>query len=164
LHESPSSVLSSPNFQPHNTHSRQPLPDIKTHPPGHKHTNPNPDAKTLRAEIQTLRNTISTKSNESSHNPLLTNLKLKLNQKRKILKQVYRKQNSAHLLAHAHELKVTSFTTTINTVWKLLRDYKGDDSSVSPQLPSEMRTKISPDKRMWTEGDIQRGPHIGIKS
>ena len=27
-----------------------------------------------------------------------------------------------------------------------------------------MRTNISADKRMWTEGDIQRDPHIGIKS
>jgi len=79
------------------------------------------------------------------------------------LKQVYKKQNSAHLLAHAHELKVTPFTTTINTAWKLLRDYKGDESSASPQLPSQMRTNISADKRMWTEGDIQREPHIGIK-
>jgi len=80
------------------------------------------------------------------------------------LTQVYRKQNSAHLLAHAHVLKVTLFTTTINTAWKLLRDYKGEDSSASPQLPSQMRTNISADKRMWTEGDIQRDPHIGIKS
>jgi len=79
------------------------------------------------------------------------------------LKQAYRKQNSAHLLAHAHELKVTPFTATINTAWKLLRDYKGDDFSASPQLPSQMRTNISADKRMWTEGDIQREPHIGIK-
>jgi hypothetical protein len=68
------------------------------------------------------------------------------------------------LLAHAHELKVTHFTTTINTAWKLLRDYKGDDSSASSQLPSQMRTNISADKRLWTEGDIQRDPHIGIKS
>jgi len=68
------------------------------------------------------------------------------------------------LLAHAHELKVTHFTTTINTAWKLPRDYKGDDSSASPQLPSQMRTNISADKRLWTEGDIQRDPHIGIKS
>jgi len=80
------------------------------------------------------------------------------------LKQVYRKQNSAHLLAHAHEVKVTPFTTTINTAWKLLHDYKGDDSSASPQLPSQMRTNISADKQMWTEGDIQREPHIGIIS
>ena len=58
----------------------------------------------------------------------------------------------------------TPFTTTINTVWKLLRDYKGDDSSSSPQLPSQMRTNISVDKRMWTEGDIQQEPLIGIKS
>ena len=139
-------------------------PATPTHPPGHKHTNPTPDAKTLRAEIQTLRNTISAKSNENSHNPLLTNLELQLNQKRKTLKQVYRKQNSAHLLAHAHELKVTPFTTTINTAWKLLRDYKGDDSSASPQLPSRIRTNISADKRMWTEWDIQREPYIGIRS
>jgi len=27
-----------------------------------------------------------------------------------------------------------------------------------------MRTNISADKRLWTEGDIQRDPHIGIKS
>ena len=82
---------------------------------------------------------------------------------RESLNQVYKKQNSAHLLAHAHELKVTPFTTTINTAWKLLRDYKGDDSSASPQLPSQMRTNISADKKMWIEGDIQREPHIGIK-
>jgi len=164
LLESASSVLSSPNFQPHHTHSRQPTSATPTHPPGHKHTNPTPDAKTLRAEIQNLRNTISAKSNENSHNPLLSNLKLQLNQKRKTLKQVYRKQNSAHLLAHAHELKVTPFTTTINTAWKLLCDYKGENSSASPQLPSQMRTNISADKRMWTEGDIQREPHIGIRS
>jgi len=82
------------------------------------------------------------------------------------LKQVYKKQNSAHLLAHAHELKFTPFTTTINTAWKLLQDRKGDDSSPSLQLPSQMRTNISPHKRMWTvtEGDIEQEPHIGIKS
>jgi len=67
---------------------------------------------------------------------------------RKILKQMYKKQNSAHLLAHAHELKVTPFNTTIITVWKLLCDYKGDDSSASPQLPSQMRANIFDDKRM----------------
>ena len=82
----------------------------------------------------------------------------------KTLEQVYKKQNSAHLLAHAHELKVTPFTTTINIAWKLLRDYKGDDSFSSPQLPSQERTNISVDKRIWTEGDIQREPHIRIKS
>jgi len=38
LHESASSVLSSPNFQPQHTHSRQPPPATFTHPPGHKHT------------------------------------------------------------------------------------------------------------------------------
>jgi len=71
----------------------------------------------------------------------------------------------ACLLAHAHELKVAPFTTTINTAaWKLLRDYKGDDSSASPQLPSQMRTNMSAAKRMWKEGDIQRAPHIGTKS
>jgi len=79
LHESASSVHSSPNFQPHHTHSRQPPPATPKHPPGHKHKNPTPDAKTLRAEFQTLRNTISAKSNKNSHNPLLTNYKLKLN-------------------------------------------------------------------------------------
>ena len=46
------SLLSSPKFQPHHTHSRQPPPATPTHPPGHKHTNPTPDAKTLRAEIK----------------------------------------------------------------------------------------------------------------
>ena len=93
------------------------LPQLPTptQPPGHKHTNPTPDAKTLRTDIQTLRNTIAAKTNENSHNPLLANLKLQLNQMRKSLNQVYKKQNSAHLLAHAHELKITSFTTTINT-------------------------------------------------
>jgi len=164
LHESASSVLSSPNFQPQHTHSRQPHPATTTYHPGHELTNPTPDAKPLRTEIQSLRNTIAAKSNENSQNPFLANLNLQLNQKCKTLKQVYKKQNSAHLLAHAHELKVTPFTTTINTAWKLLRDYKGDDSSASPQLPSQMRANIFADKRMWTEGDIQREPHIGIKS
>jgi len=51
LHESASSVLSSPNFQPQHTHSRQPPPATSTHPPGHKHTNPPLNAKTLRSEI-----------------------------------------------------------------------------------------------------------------
>jgi len=72
--------------------------------PGYKHTNPTPDAKTLRTEVQILRDTIAAKSNENSQNPFLANLKLQLNQKLKTLKQAYRKQNSAHLLAHAHEL------------------------------------------------------------
>ena len=36
LHESASSVLSSPNFQPQHTHSRQPPPATSTHPPRHK--------------------------------------------------------------------------------------------------------------------------------
>ena len=109
-------------------------------------------------------NTIAAKTNKNRHNPLLATLKLQLIQMRKTLKQSYKKQDSAHLLAHEHELKVTPFTTTINTAWKLLRDYKGDDSSASRQLPSQMRTNISADKRMWTEGDIQWEPHTGIKS
>ena len=99
-------------------------------------------AKTLRTDIQALRNTITAKTNENRHNLLLATLKLQLNQVRKTLKQVYKKQNSAHLLAHAHERKVTPFTTTINTAWKFLRDYKGDDSTASPQLFSQMRTNI----------------------
>jgi len=160
LHESASSVLSSPNFQPQRTHSRQSPPATTTYHPRDKHTNHTPDAKTLRMEIQILRDTIAAKSNDNSQNPFLANLKLQLNQNRKTLKQAYKK----HLLAHARELKVTPFTTTINAAWKLLRDYKGDDSSASPQLPSQMCTNISADKRMWTEGDIQREPHIGIKS
>jgi len=90
LHESASSVLSSPNFEPHHNHSRQPPSEGHTHPSGHKHTNLTPHAKSLRAEIQILRDTISAKSNENCHNPLLTDLKLQLNQKRKTLKQVYR--------------------------------------------------------------------------
>ena len=150
LHESASNVLSSPNYQPQHTHSRQPPPATTTHHPGHQHTNPTPDAKTLRTEIQILRNTIAAKSNENSQNPFLANLNLQLNQKCKTLKQVYKKQNSAHLLAHAHELKVTPFTTTINTAWKLLRDYKGNDSSASPQLPSQMHTNISAHKRIFS--------------
>jgi len=97
LHESASSVLSSLNFQPQHTHSRQPPPATTTHHPGHKDTN-TPDAKTLRTEIQILWDTNAAKSNENSQNPFLANLKLQLNQKRKTLKQAYRKQNSAHLL------------------------------------------------------------------
>jgi len=62
------------------------------------------------------------------------------------LKQVYKKQNSTHLLAHANEIKVTPCTTTINTAWKLFQDYKGDDFSASPQLPSQMHINISADK------------------
>jgi len=83
-------------------------------------------------------------------------------------KPVYKKQNSTHCLAHAHELRITflntPFTTTIKTAWKLLRDYKDDDTSTSPQLPSQMCVKTSADKRMWTEGDIKCEPHVGIKS
>ena len=109
MHESASNVLSSPNYQPQHTHTRQPPPATTTYHPGHQHTNPTPDANTLRTEIQILRNTIAAKSNENSQNPFLANLKLQLNQKRKSLKQAYRKQNSAHLLAHAHELSVTPF-------------------------------------------------------
>ena len=71
--------------------------------------------------MQNLRNTITAKTKENSHNPFLTNLKLQLNQMRKTLKQMYQKQNSAHLLAYAHELKVTLFTSTVNTAWKLQR-------------------------------------------
>jgi len=106
LHESASSVFSSPNFQPQHTHSRQPPPATTTHHPGNKHTNPTLNTKILRTEIQIVRKTIAAKSNEKSQNPFLANLKLQLNQKRKTLKQAYRKQNSAHLLAHAHDLKL----------------------------------------------------------
>ena len=133
LHESASSVLSSPNFQPQHTHLRQPPPATTTYHPGHKHTNPTPDAKTLRTEIQGLRNTIAAKSNENSQNPFLVNLKLQLNQKRKTLKQVYKKQNSAHLLAHAHELKATPFTTTINTPGNSTETTK---AMIPPPLPN----------------------------
>ena len=65
-------------------------PDTSTLPPGHKHTNPTPNAKTLRAGIQALRNTIAAKTNENSHKPLLATLKLQLNQMRNTLKQVYK--------------------------------------------------------------------------
>jgi len=82
LHESVSSVLSSPNFQSQHTHSRQPPSATSTYHPGHKHTNPTPDAKSLRTEIQILRGTIAAKSNENSQNPFLANLKLQLNKKR----------------------------------------------------------------------------------
>jgi len=119
LHESASSVHSSPNFQPQHTHPCHTPPDTPKHPFRHKHTNPTLDTKTLRTDIQALKNTIATKTKENSSNPLLATLKPHLNQMRKTLKQVYTKQNSAHLLSRAHELKITPFSTTINTARKL---------------------------------------------
>jgi len=53
------------------------------------------------------------------------------------LKHVYRKQNSAHLLAHAHELKVTPFTTTINSAWKLPENTKVMIPLPLPNCPHE---------------------------
>ena len=79
LHESASSVLSSPNFQPQHTYSRQTPPDTPKHHFGHKHTNPTPDAKTLRTDVQILRDTIAAKTKENINNPLLAILKLQLN-------------------------------------------------------------------------------------
>jgi len=76
LHESASSVLSSPNTQPQHSHPRQTPAATVKEPLGHKHTNPTPDAKTLRTDIQALRDTIAAKTKEISNNPLFATLKL----------------------------------------------------------------------------------------
>jgi len=52
----------------------------------------------------------------------------------------------------------------MNNEWRLLHNYKDNDSSTTPQLPSQMRINQSPDKRLWKEGEIQRDPKIGIES
>ena len=104
MHESSSSVLSSANTQPQHTHPRETPTDspswTPTHALGEKHKNLTLDAKTLRTDIQTLRDTIVAKTKETRNNPLLASLKLQLNRMMKSLKQVYKKQNRAHLLAH----------------------------------------------------------------
>jgi len=75
LHESASSVLFSPNTQPQHSHPPKP-PDTLKHPPGTKHKNPTPNAKTLRTNVQALRNTINAKTKENRNNPLLATLKI----------------------------------------------------------------------------------------
>ena len=45
---------------------------------------------------------------------------------------------------HTKNFRITPVNITIKTAWKLLCDYKGDDTSAFPQLPSQMRTNICP--------------------
>jgi len=152
LHESASSVLSSPNNQPQHTNIRKPPANSQTYTAGKKE-DPTPDAKTLRTEIQALRYIIAVQTKENRRDPQFATLKIQLKQFRKTLKQVpvYKQQNSSHLLAHAHEknFRITPVNITIKTAWKLLYDYKGDDTSAFPPLPSQMHTIICGQRRTF---------------
>ena len=110
----------------------------------------------LRLEIQKLKNTIATRRKENPHNPELLLLNKLCNQKKKELIIDYKKQNSALLHKHAHEIKVTPFNATMNTAWQLLHDYKSNEAAGKSQLPSQMRTNKSIDKRLWWPDHIQR--------
>ena len=49
----------------------------------------------------------------------------------------------------------------MNTAWQLLHDYKSDEVAGKSQLPSQMRTNKSLDKRLWWPDHIQRDPKLG---
>ena len=49
----------------------------------------------------------------------------------------------------------------MNTAWQLLHDYKSNEAAGKSQLPSQMRTKKSSDKRLWCQDHIQRDPALG---
>ena len=140
-------ILSSPNTHQHHTHPRTPQETLtsKTTKPLSNKNNLSYDLKTLRhLEIQALLDIICTKIRENYDKPQLPLLKKYLISQEKTLKQVHQKRNSAHLLAQAHEIRVTPLNTTINTAWILSTDCKKSYAHSSVQLPPQMRTNISP--------------------
>jgi hypothetical protein len=145
LHNTASAVLSSPNHT--NTRTDAHIPKTP-HNPKQAHPNPTTTATGLRLEIQKLKNTIATRKKENPHNPEILLLNKLCNQKKKELTIEYKKQNSALLHKHAHEIKVTPFNATMNTAWQLLHDYKSNETAGKSQLPSQMRTNKSIDKRL----------------
>jgi len=129
--------------------------------PKQAHPNPTTTATGLRLEVQKLKNTIGTRKKDNPHNPELLLLNKLCYQKKKELIIDNKKQNSTLLHKHAHEIKVTPFNATMNTVWQLLHDYKSNETAGKSQLPSQMRTNKSIDKRLWWPDHIQRDPVLG---
>ena len=154
LYDTASSVLSSPTHTNNRTDARPPkTPDD----PKPAHLDPTTTATGLRLEIQKLKDTIATRKKETPHNPKLPLLHKLCNQEKKdpIL------DNSALLHKRAHEIKVTPFNAIINTAWQLLHDYKSNEAAGKFQLPSQLRTNKSIDKRLWCPDHIQRDPELG---
>jgi len=127
------------------------------------HPNPTTTVIGLRLEIQKLKDTIATREKENPHNPELPLVNKLCNQKKRGLTVDYKRQNSALLHMQAHEIKVTHFNATMKTAWQLLHDYKSNEVEGKPQLPSQMRTNKSIDKRLWWPDHIQRAPALGIQ-
>jgi len=160
LHDTASAVLSSPIHTNNRTDAHTPkTPDN----PKQAHPNPTTTATGLRLEIQKLKDTIATQKKENPHNPEVPLLNKLCNQEKKELSIDYKRQNSALALLHkhAHEIKVTPFNATMNTAWQLLHDYKPNEAAGKSQLPSQMRTNKSIDKRLWWPDHIQRDPALG---
>ena len=106
--------------------------------PKQAHPNPTTTATSLRLEIQKLKDTIATRKKENPHNLELPLLNKLCNQKKKVFIIDNKKQNSALLHKHDHEIKVTPFNATMNTAWELLHDFKSNESADKSQLPSQM--------------------------
>jgi len=51
----------------------------------------------------------------------------------------------------------------MNTAWQLLHHYKSNEAAGKLQLPSQMRTNKSIDKRLWCPDHIQRDPALGTQ-
>jgi len=132
LHNTASTVLSSPSHT--NTRTNAHISKLPANPK-QAHQNPTTTATGLRLEIQKLKNTIATRKKENSHNPELLLLNKLCNQKKKEQIIDYKKQNSALLHKHTHEIKVTPFNATMNTAWQLLHDYKSNEAAGKSQLP-----------------------------
>jgi len=49
----------------------------------------------------------------------------------------------------------------MNTAWQLVHDYKSNEAAGKLQLPSQMRTNKSMDKRLWWPDHIQRDLALG---
>ena len=158
LHDTASAVLSSPIHTKNQTNAHTPkTPDNQQQ----AHPDPTTTVIGLRLEIQKLKNTIATRKKGNPHNAELWFLNKLCNQKKKELIINYKRQNSALLHKQAHEIKVTPFNATMNTTWHLLHDYKSNESAGKSQLPSQMRTNKSIDKRLWWPDHIQRDPAPG---
>jgi len=57
---------------------------------------------------------------------------------------------------HTKKFRITPVNITIKTAWKLLYDYKGDDTSAFPPLPSQMHTIIWPRSSSLRRVSIQK--------
>ena len=85
------------------------------------------------------------------------------NKKQRELATEYKRQNSALLHAQAHDIKVTPFNATMNTAWQLIHDYKSNEATGKPQLPSQMRTICQPTKDCGGQDPSRETLHLASR-